>query len=213
MWETDNVIQETITSTYYCWSCFYKLLEFSHTASVFCLSFSLTNNDTVLLFIWGWIHWVLTPAEMVFNYVLMQKTWELREVCFSYDWSAQTKQPTHTLFETNKLTNQRRVWKHGWDQNVSVNENINRGPSGPSECVSVFVFFFPSPVQHHGGRIVIWTPFYAKHICFVKRSFINVKLPLMPISCPFIYFCLQYITCNCAKPDQGTRKEEETEQK
>jgi len=37
----------------------------------------------------------------------------------------------------------------------------------------------------------------------------NVKLRLMPINCPFIYFCLQYLTCNRAEPDGGTGKEEE----
>ena len=28
-----------------------------------------------------------------------------------------------------------------------------------------------------------------RQICFAKGSFMNVKLPLMPINCLFIYFC------------------------
>ena len=72
---------------------------------------------------------------------------------------------------------------------------------------SLFFFFLsPCPVQGYGSNLIT---FYAKQICFAEGSFINVKLLLMPINCPFIYFCLQYITCNRAEPDRGTRKEEE----
>ena len=57
-----------------------------HILLLFCFSFCSIKNDTVIclmLFTWGWIYWVLTPAEdqIIFYYVLRCKTLEL-ERCF-----------------------------------------------------------------------------------------------------------------------------------
>jgi len=71
-----------------------------------------------------------------------------------------------------------------------------------------FLFFFPLSCPALWQHNCNLNTLYAKQICFAKGSFINIKLPLMPINCPFNYFCLQYITCNRAEPDRGTRKEE-----
>ena len=52
-----------------------------------------------------------------------------------------------------------------------------------------FFFFFPLSFPALWQQNCNLNTFYAKKICFAKGSFMNVKLPLMPINCPFIYFC------------------------
>ena len=52
-----------------------------------------------------------------------------------------------------------------------------------------FFYYFPLSCPALWQQNCNQNTFYAKQICFAKGSFINVKLPLMSINCPFIYFC------------------------
>ena len=50
--------------------------------------------------------------------------------------------------------------------------------------------------------------FYAKQVCFAMGC-LEGKAPLDAHQLPIYLFLLQYLTCDSAKPDRGTGKEEE----
>ena len=77
------------------------------------------------------------------------------------------------------------------------------------------IIFFPLSCTALWQQNCNLNTFYAKQICFAKGSFKNIKLPLMPINCPFICFCLQHVIEPNRTGGWGKRKskEEETEQK